>query len=157
MSRHLPLLAPRTEQKCLPSPAIPICRYTLVDGVIGVGGRVHISAVDSGAGDGDVGVIEGAHVGGAVDVNLAAFGGVDLVEAEDRGDAGAVALIGADGGGIGRGVEHGYASELHAGSGFGLLIPNALVALGGTDPQGVVVGKDHAVMGAVADGVGAGD
>src|ERR1700744_6092355 len=111
-----------------------------VDGVVGVGGGVHVGHVVGGAGDGDVLVVERGAVGGGVDINLAALGGVDLVQAADGGNPGGVAQVGLkQGHGVIRGIEHGEAAvRLACGRAY------AVVAFGHGDPQRVVVSLDHA-------------
>ena len=53
-------------------------------------------------------------VAGGVDVNLAAFSRVDLVQAGDGRDSGGIALVSVDEDGVVRCVEHGQASVRRA-------------------------------------------
>jgi hypothetical protein len=64
----------------------------LVDGVVGVGDGVHVGHVVGRSGHGDVEVVDRRAVRGRVDIDLAALGDVELVQAGDGGDSGQIAL-----------------------------------------------------------------
>ena len=58
-----------------------------------VGEGVHVGDVESGALDGDVGVVDLRAGGGVEGVDLATVGGVDLVQVLHPADAGEVAVV----------------------------------------------------------------
>src|SRR6185437_7588801 len=102
---------------------------------------------------GDVGVVERRHCGSVVNVDLSAFSRIDLIQPDYGGDAGCVALIGIQCRCIVCGVKHGEAAVLGSAGGLRLFVGFAGGALGGADPQHIVIAEGHFVMSAVADGV----
>ena len=154
----------------MPLPKTSFSTSSLV-GVVGY--CVHVGYVEGGALDGDQGVVDLGAVAGVEGVDLAAVGGVDLVEVLDPADAGQAAVVveilvlvgvgddggwgtwcdgGDDGGGVGAEVEHGEAVVV--GLELGSLAVGAVLR---ADPEGVVVGEEEFAVHSVGDAVLAGD
>ena len=104
-------------------------------------------------GDGNLAIVQLGEVGCAVDVHLSALAHVDLVQPLDIRNAGQVADIAIHRSGIRTDIEPRQAAELHVLSRLVLGKALAALAVHRSHPERVVVGKNHLVVGPVADGV----